>query len=86
MSARIAFAFAVALAALFLAGCTDPSNARRALAAAGFRDIEITGYRFFGCDTRDLYRTGFRATGATGLPVSGAVCSGWFKSSTIRID
>ena len=78
---------AASLAALALAGCTDADGAIRALEAAGYTDIHITGYRLFGCSDDDWVRTGFAATGADGKLVSGIVCSGlFFKGQTIRTE
>lgn len=72
---------------LLLAGCTSESNAQRALQAAGYKDIRMTGYRFFGCSEDDFSHTGFEATGQNGQRISGVVCSGlFFKGSTIRTD
>ncbi|MDM8356646.1 hypothetical protein [Pandoraea communis] len=79
----------VALAALLalLAACTDSDTARRALHGAGYTDIRIDGYSFYGCGDNDDYSTAFTAKGPTGVPVSGAVCSGFLsKSATIRLD
>ena len=71
---------------ILLAGCTDEDEARRALDNLGMTDIEITGYRFFGCDEKDGWRTGFMATNSSGKRVEGFVCSGIFKGATIRFD
>lgn len=74
------------LIALTLAGCSDNIGARRALADAGYTDIELTGYRIFGCSDDDQFRTGFRAKSPAGRRVSGVVCAGWMKGNTIRTD
>ena len=71
---------------LTLSGCTDSDGARRVLAANGYKDVEITGYRFGMGGENDTYVTGFRATSPAGVTVTGAVCSGLFKGSTIRFD
>ncbi|VVE90780.1 hypothetical protein [Pandoraea bronchicola] len=79
----------VALAALLalLSACTDPDAARRALEGAGYTNIHIDGYSFFGCGDNDDYSTAFTATGPSGVPVAGAVCSGFLtKAATIRIN
>ena len=70
----------------FLAGCTQPDTAIRALSASGYTQIQITGYNFFGCDEKDSFHTGFTAKGATGQTVEGVVCGGFFKGATIRVD
>lgn len=69
-----------------LAGCTSSDEATRALTGAGYKDINITGYRFFACDEKDTWQTGFEATGPTGRRTSGVVCSGFLKGATIRTD
>lgn len=74
------------LAAALMVGCTSESDATRALAGVGYRDVQITGYRWWGCCKDDQFHTGFAATGPTGQRVSGVVCSGWMKGSTIRMD
>lgn len=78
--------FGIAASAVMLVGCTDSSGTIRALDNAGMKDIEITGYRVFGCDKGDGFSTGFRATNPNGKVVTGVVCSGWLKNSTIRYD
>lgn len=75
--------FAAAIAGI-AAACTDAPGAEKALQAAGYRDVQLTGYQMFGCGEKDTFRTGFTAIGPTGVRVNGAVCSGWLKGSTIR--
>lgn len=77
---------AIAAAVLLLAGCTQSSRAREALEAQGFRDVQITGYRWFGCSKDDTFHTGFTAKAPTGKQVGGVVCSDFFKGATIRYD
>jgi hypothetical protein len=75
------------LAVLVLAGCTRPDGATRVLEANGFKDIQITGYKWFACSKDDSFATGFVATGPTGKRISGCVCEGiLFKNSTIRFE
>lgn len=69
-----------------LVGCTNGDGAVRALEGAGYTNIKITGYRITGCHDDDTFRTGFRATGPSGKLVTGVVCSGILKGSTIRLD
>lgn len=73
----------IAVTAL-LAGCSDDDTARRALEAHGYTNIEITGYKMFGCGKDDTYRTGFRAVSQAGTVVEGVVCSDLFKGATVR--
>lgn len=63
-----------------------PDEARAVLSAQGYTQVEITGSRLFGCGREDVYRTGFRAVGPTGVPAQGVVCSGIFKGATVRIE
>lgn len=79
-------ALAAMLLTMALAGCTDTNGAKQALAQAGYTNVEITGYTFWGCSDRDTFHTGFKATGPNGHPVKGVVCSGIFKGKTIRLD
>lgn len=77
------------LSVAILAGCTSSdgaTRATRALDSAGYSQIQITGFRFFGCGEDDNFRTGFAAVGPTGKPVTGVVCGGFLKGSTIRLD
>lgn len=69
-----------------LAACTDSDGAEHALTQLGLTDIQITGFRLFGCDEKDTFHTGFTATGQTGERVSGVVCSGLLKGNTVRFD
>ena len=71
-------------AALLLAGCTQPDDAHRILKGMGFTQIAIGGYDFFACGQDDFFSTEFTARNAQGQFVSGTVCSGWFKGSTVR--
>jgi hypothetical protein len=76
----------ITLVAVLLTACSDAQGARKALEVQGFKDIQITGYRFFGCGQDDTFKTGFRAVGQNGAIVTGAVCQGWLKGATVRLD
>lgn len=69
---------------LMVTACVDESGAKRALEDQGFKDIRITGYELFACSKDQFNHTGFTATGATGKPVRGVVCSGWFTGNSVR--
>lgn len=69
-----------------LSNCTDKDGAIRILQQQGYTDIVITGGRFFGRSSGDVYCTGFEATSSNGTRVSGVVTKGWVKGSTIRFD
>lgn len=69
-----------------LTACTEPEAAKRTLENTGMEDVRITGYRLFGCGREDGWRTGFEATAPNGNTVSGVVCSGILKGTTVRFD
>lgn len=76
------------IAALALAGCSDPAGARQAVEAYGLTDVQPGGYAPFGCSDRDTVHTTFAATNVRGQRVEGIVCGdfGPFgKASTVRI-
>ncbi|QRE00163.1 hypothetical protein [Burkholderia phage BCSR5] len=83
-SLLIATAACIVLSAAFLTGCTDSSKAKQTLEAAGYTDIQITGYDVFACSKDDTFHTGFTARNPRGQFVEGTVCSAWFKGATIR--
>ena len=72
------------IAILLLAGCTKPDEAKRVLTNEGYTNIEITGYNLFACSDEDTFKTGFRAKNRNGKIITGTVCSGVLKGSTIR--
>lgn len=64
----------------------DAVGATKVLEASGYKDIKITGYKWFN-GTNDFYNTGFEATAPNGSKMSGNVSKGlFFKGSTIRLD
>lgn len=67
-----------------LIGCSSSNDAQKALKAAGYTDIQTHGKAFFACSEDDTFSTKFSATNPSGKRVSGTVCSGWIKGSTIR--
>lgn len=74
------------LFALLLAGCTQKESTIGILKNEGYTDIRITGYDWFTCGEDDTYSTGFVAKNRNGVAISGAVCSGIMKGSTIRYN
>lgn len=66
--------------------CTRPNDTVRILASNGYTNIEITGWRPFIKSDSDTFSTGFRAVAPNGTVVTGAVCSGFLKGHTIRLD
>ena len=73
-------------AVLTCSACTDSASAEKALANAGYKNIQTDGYAFWGCGEDDFYKTKFHADAPNGAKVSGAVCSGLFKFQTIRTE
>ena len=74
--------------ALMLVGCNE-QGAVSAIEAYGFKDVRLTGFAWWGCDSeRDnpLYNTRFSATSPNGKPVNGVACGGVLKGWTVRID
>jgi len=76
----------VGLGVLCPNGCSQPEQATRVLQQQGYTEIEITGWRPMMAGKDDTYSTGFRAKSPSGAIVTGAVTSGVFKGSTIRLD
>jgi hypothetical protein len=75
----------IVAALVLLVGCTDESSTVRTLEAAGYSNVQTTGYEFFECGEDDTFHTGFIATNPKGKRVSGTVCCGWLaKGCTIR--
>jgi len=52
----------------------------------GYTNIKIGSYAFFDCDKNDKFASNFTATGINKKPVSGSLCSGFFKNITVRLD
>ena len=77
--------FCLALA-IMLPACTDAETAKNAAENIGLTEVEVTGFRWFGCSEDDAFRTGFSGIRADGKYVTGVVCSGWFKGATVRFD
>ena len=72
--------------AIMAAACSDAPAAQKALAGAGYTNIQIHGWGVLGCSEDDQFRTKFTAIGPTGVQVTGVVCSGWLKGATIRTN
>ena len=65
---------------------TDPDGARDTLDSHGFTDIKAGGYSWLGCGKGDVWKTEFTAKNERGKEVSGIVCMGLFKGSTLRLE
>ena len=74
------------IATLMLAACSDAPSAERALDNLGFKDVKVTGYRIWGCGEEYTFHTGFEAVNPNGKIVTGVVCSGWLRGSTVKFD
>ena len=80
---------ALTLLLVCLPGCYAPDAAQRALADAGYAQFEVSRaplLSFSRCSKGDDFEMWFTGVGPTGRKVSGAVCSGWFKGATVRLD
>jgi len=75
----------ITLALGYGGACSRPGRSTETLQNQGYTNVKITGYRFFGCGD-ESFHDGFEATSPSGVKVTGVVCSGWFKGSTIRFD
>ncbi len=72
---------------ILLSGCTESHKAERLLHNMGYKNVKITGYKFFACSDEDTYHTGFKALSPAGIEVSGVVCDGFlFRRATVRFD
>lgn len=82
---------------LMLGACRIGTNdqidddAKRAVEAFGFSDVQMEGgYQFGGwinnCDNGDSYARPFIAKNAQGRSVRGTACAGFFKSWTVRLS
>lgn len=77
---------AILLVASLCAACSDADGAKRALQDAGMDQIQTEGWSPFGCDENDTFHTRFSAVNHNGRKVTGIVCRGWLKGSTVRFD
>ena len=70
-----------------LHGCNhSEEHAKDLLKQMNFTNVRLTGKAFLACSTEDIYQDNFSAIAPNGKLVTGTVCSGIFKSSTIRFD
>jgi len=70
-----------------ISGCTRGDDAKRILETQGFTEVKTTGYRAFACGEDYTFHTGFEAKApVTGKKVTGTVCSGVLKGSSIKFD
>lgn len=65
---------------------TDIDGASNTIENAGLTPVEVGGFSYFSCSEDDFWQTKFTATNQNGKEVSGVVCEGIFKGSTIRYN
>ena len=84
---KMTFRSSILLGAASLASCgVNPSTATQALEAQGLTNVQIEGYSWLGCGKEDTFASNFSATGVNGAAVTGQVCQGLFKGTTVRYD
>ncbi|UOK16847.1 hypothetical protein [Vibrio phage phiKT1024] len=83
---KLLITIVASVAVLGLSGCTDVQGATKTLRQNGYTNVQTHGYGFFECSQNDKFATKFSATSPSGHYVTGTVCSGFFKGSTIRFD
>lgn len=71
---------------VMLSACTDVDGASKTIKDYGMNPVEVGGYAWFQCGQGDLFHTKFVATNPEGRQVSGTICKGLFKNSTMRLD
>lgn len=82
---KMKIGFSIAATAMLLAGCTQPQpDVAEQLSGYGMTNVQTDGYDFFACGRDDTFATRFKAFNSQGMPVSGVLCSGWFKGGTVR--
>jgi hypothetical protein len=78
----------LALAAFLLWGCTSEADASRVLRVSGYKNVQLTGYDWWGCGKGDTTCTGFTATAPNGERVKGSIgcgLTGCGKNCTVRL-
>ena len=81
--------FSIALVLLLVAGCTRPDQTVLILKSQGYENIKTLQWGLFTpfqCSEDDFFKTPFSAVAPNGNTVSGVVCSGLLKGSTVRFD
>lgn len=68
-----------------LTGCSQPEKTVTILESQGFTNVKTHGFSMFGCGQDDNFSTKFTAE-KDGKTVSGVVCGGILKGSTVRFD
>lgn len=74
------------LLAVLAAGCTNETGTQHALRVAGYKNVELLGYKWFSCHENETC-TKFTATAPDGETVTGHVsCGYFFRGCTIHIN
>ncbi len=88
--AAIAFSLGLGCAKMGISPImTDSDGAKATVEKAGFNEVKTNGYGWFSCgigQDSDVWRTDFTAKNPKGEDVSGTVCEGILKGSTLRFD
>lgn len=80
------YKFFIVVAVIGLSACTDVEGARKTIKDYGMSPVKVEGYSLFGCGQGDFYHTKFTAMNTQGREVSGIICKGLFKNSTMRLN
>jgi hypothetical protein len=86
MEKKIRNKLALLMIILCLTSCTNAPKATEVLTNQGYKDVKITGWNYMSCSKDDFFSTGFSAMAPGGKYVTGTVCTGLLKGSTIRFD
>lgn len=77
------YAFLAALY-LMLSGCSNQPKAEKALLQAGYTEIKLGGFKWFGCNYGEVTANSFTAKAPNGNIVQGVVCSAPLMGNVIR--
>lgn len=69
---------------IFTGACNvSDADSLRTLQHEGVSNVQLHGYAWFECDSKDTFATAFQGV-KNGVPVEGALCAGWLKGITVR--
>lgn len=69
---------------LLLPACSAREMAAEALYSAGYSEVHVGDWAWYGCGEDDQFHYQFVARNPAGRPSSGVVCCGMYKNCTIR--
>lgn len=75
----------ILLCLLILSSCTSEEHVKKYAEMYGWESYKIQGYSLWGCSKDDIWHTKFTAI-KNGKKISGVVCKGLLKGSTLRLD